>query len=322
MNVNNGTGASLELAAPVAPLVQVQTPSPITASALSVSALLQGLVQADTKQVEAGQAPAADTSVERQDTALDLAMLPAFAWPEPRLGGEVTPAKAAMSQATGAHPAAFAAQASAVPQSPQHLWSATVTVADRPVSQGLGAQRLAQVAKVSETAWSEPLALQSDEGLQSGMPALRQVNLDTSAKLSAAQQAVPVNKDGQPVLQALAHKIQFLQIQGAEIATVRLDPPQMGSLEIRIRHDATGAVHVQMQASNAEVGRQLTTLIDPLRQELQQRSTDAQVTVASSRAHAGTGGHSDHQRQQAQEQDRQDVFIGHALQAWDGETLT
>lgn len=138
--------------------------------------------------------------------------------------------------------------------------------------------------------------------------------------VAASLPPVAVHKGEQPLVQALAQRIQVQQLQGAKVATVRLDPPQMGSLEIRISHNAAGAVQVHMQASNAEVGRQLTTLVDSLRQELQQRTTDAQVTVAQGRGTSAGAGQGDASRQQHAPQ-QQETIIGQALQAWDGSAL-
>lgn len=125
-----------------------------------------------------------------------------------------------------------------------------------------------------------------------------------------SNQAVPVQQGPQALVQALAQRLQLQQVQGNQVAVVRLDPPQMGVIELRISHDATG-VQVHMQASNSEVGRQLVTVTDSLRQELLARSADAQITVSTSRAFSG-GGQSDAQRQ-AWVAD-EDPEIGQALQ--------
>lgn len=130
--------------------------------------------------------------------------------------------------------------------------------------------------------------------------------------------AVSVNKGPQALVQALADRVQVQQVQGAQIATVRLDPPQMGSLEIRIRQDAAG-VHVQMQASHGEVGRQLANVADSLRQELLARSPDAQVTVSHSRSMA-SGGQSDPNRHGQRWNDEPE--IGQALKDSEHSALT
>lgn len=135
---------------------------------------------------------------------------------------------------------------------------------------------------------------------------------------ASANEAVPVNKGPQALVQALADRVQVQQVQGAQIATVRLDPPQMGSLEIRIRQDATG-VHVQMQASHGEVGRQLVAVVENLRQELLARSPEAHVTVSHSRS-MSSGGQSDTQRHAQPWSEEPE--IGQALQSMDASALT
>lgn len=140
-------------------------------------------------------------------------------------------------------------------------------------------------------------------------------SIDMAAPMPS--QPVPMHKGPQALVQALADRVQVQQVQGAQIATVRLDPPQMGSLEIRIRQDASG-VHVQMHASHGEVGRQLATVVDNLRQELLARSPDAHVTVSSSRSMT-PGGQSGSHRQGQQPGDEPD--IGQALQGFEHSVL-
>lgn len=135
-----------------------------------------------------------------------------------------------------------------------------------------------------------------------------------SRERSAVQVQAPlsVRQAPQALMQALAQRIQVQQSEGVDVATVRLDPPQMGSLEIRIRQDASG-VHVQFQASNAEIGRQLATLAEGLRQELQQRHQDASVSVAQSRFTQSNGQHG--QQQDQHTASPEEPVIGQALQA-------
>jgi flagellar hook-length control protein FliK len=71
---------------------------------------------------------------------------------------------------------------------------------------------------------------------------------------------------------------------------IRLEPPNMGSIEISIRHSA-GALQVNLTASNSEVVRQLNTIGDSVRQDLSTRQfADVAVTVSSSRAQAQSDG--------------------------------
>ncbi|MEX8192252.1 flagellar hook-length control protein FliK [Comamonas guangdongensis] len=134
----------------------------------------------------------------------------------------------------------------------------------------------------------------------------------------AAAAAAPQARSATPLLQALSDRIQWQQAQGVEVATVRLDPPQLGTVELRIQHDGAG-VQVWMQASHAEVGRQLAGLAEGLRQELQARTSgEASVVVAQGR-HAGANGQGGQPRDGNRPwQLAEDDEIGQALQAWNG----
>ena len=148
----------------------------------------------------------------------------------------------------------------------------------------------------------------TDLGAGAAQPATP-VEADVTSKTPVLT-SFSVRQSPQALVQALSQRIQVQHAQGVDVATVRLDPPEMGSLEIRIRQDGSG-VHVQMHASHAEVGRQLATAAEGLRSELQQRVQDATVTVAHSRF----GQSSDHkQREQHSEQTPEEALIHQALQ--------
>ncbi len=66
---------------------------------------------------------------------------------------------------------------------------------------------------------------------------------------------------------ALGERLQVLSSQNMDRATLRLDPPSLGTLEIAIRHQA-GALTVELTASHGEVVRQLQNIGDALRQDL------------------------------------------------------
>ncbi len=55
--------------------------------------------------------------------------------------------------------------------------------------------------------------------------------------------------------------------QRIQNATIRLDPPELGSLEIFLSHES-GRLNVQINASQADVARLLQQTSDRLRQEL------------------------------------------------------
>jgi flagellar hook-length control protein FliK len=59
-----------------------------------------------------------------------------------------------------------------------------------------------------------------------------------------------------------------LQIQQKiQSATIRLDPPELGSMEILLSHES-GRLNVHLSAANADVARLLQQTSDRLRQEL------------------------------------------------------
>lgn len=139
-----------------------------------------------------------------------------------------------------------------------------------------------------------------------------------SAARAAAAATPSATRAAQPLMQALSQRIQLQQAQGVDVATVRLDPPQWGSVELRIQHDA-GGVQVFIQASHAEVGRQLAGLAEGLRQELQARSSgEASVVVAQGRHSGGAAGQGGGARDEALPWTlaAEDDVIGQALQVW------
>lgn len=160
---------------------------------------------------------------------------------------------------------------------------------------------------------AEVVALQSP-----ALSAAEPVAEVTSAARTAAVAAPSTARAAQPLMQALSQRIQLQQAQGVDVATVRLDPPQWGSVELRIQHDA-GGVQVFIQASHAEVGRQLAGLAEGLRQELQARSSgEASVVVAQGRHSGGAAGQGGGARDEALPwpMAAEDDVIGQALQVW------
>ncbi|BBL22809.1 MULTISPECIES: flagellar hook-length control protein FliK [Comamonas] len=142
------------------------------------------------------------------------------------------------------------------------------------------------------------------------------LSLELPAKAAVPTTAAAARTE-QPVLQALAQRIQLQQSQGVEVATVRLDPPQLGTLEVRIQHDPSG-VQVTLQASHAEVGRQLAGLAEGLRHELQARTQgEVSVVVAQGRPSSQTAGQGGQSRDNpAPWAQAEEEAIGQALQAW------
>jgi len=122
----------------------------------------------------------------------------------------------------------------------------------------------------------------------------------------------------QPLRAALGDRLQLQLARNDERAVIRLEPPNMGSVEISVRHSG-GALQVNIAASHNEVLRQLNAIGDTVRQDLAQRQLgEVAVTVSSSNARSLAEG-GQQQRQQQSEQQRQP---GRALDGADAGTTT
>jgi len=82
------------------------------------------------------------------------------------------------------------------------------------------------------------------------------------------------------LLHTLRDQVQVQIAQKIQNATIRLDPPELGSLEIYISHEA-GRLSVHISASQADVARLIQHTSDRLRQELA-GSNFTQVNVQTS----------------------------------------
>ena len=77
----------------------------------------------------------------------------------------------------------------------------------------------------------------------------------------------PQAKWGEQMLSALRDNVEMQLQQKVQSATIRLDPPELGSLEILLSHDS-GRLQVQISASHGDVARLLQQTSERLRQEL------------------------------------------------------
>lgn len=146
--------------------------------------------------------------------------------------------------------------------------------------------------------------------LGGAMGAAQQLNQSSTVKLAGTPEQWQ-----QPLREALGDRLQWQVQRGNEQATITLDPPNMGRIEISIRHTA-GSLQVAMTASHSEVLRQLNAIGDNVRQDLSARNfTDVSVTVApaprggSQFLSDGGGG----RQQQGREQDQETRTPGRAL---------
>ncbi|MGE8497053.1 MAG: flagellar hook-length control protein FliK [Pseudomonas sp.] len=77
----------------------------------------------------------------------------------------------------------------------------------------------------------------------------------------------PEHKWGEQMLHALRENVEMQVQQRMQSATIRLDPPELGSLEIFLSHES-GRLSVQISAAQADVARLLQSTSERLRQEL------------------------------------------------------
>jgi flagellar hook-length control protein FliK len=119
-----------------------------------------------------------------------------------------------------------------------------------------------------------PAAAGVNAAAMAGVPAPAAPAADT-VKLAG-----PPTEWRQSLQEALGERLNVQVTKNMEQAVIRLEPPQLGRIDIAIRHSA-GTLEVNISASNGEVLRQLQTVSDNLRTDLSQRQfTDVAVTVA------------------------------------------
>jgi flagellar hook-length control protein FliK len=83
----------------------------------------------------------------------------------------------------------------------------------------------------------------------------------------------------QSLQETLGDRLNVHVANNVQQATISIEPPQLGRIDIAIRHSA-GTLEVNISASNGDVLRQLQTVSDNLRNDLSQRQyTEVAVTV-------------------------------------------
>lgn len=173
------------------------------------------------------------------------------------------------------------------------------------------------------TAVAAPAAREGERG--AATPASATPNLGLTGAVGNTATAAPngdtIKLNGpaqqwqEPLREALGERLQTQIGRNSEHATIRLDPPMLGRIEISIRHTA-GALQVNVTASNSEVLRQLQGIGDNMRSDLAQRQyTEVAVNISatprSPAAQAFAEGDARGQRQPGRQQD--DAEPGRAL---------
>lgn len=122
------------------------------------------------------------------------------------------------------------------------------------------------------------------------------IQFDPANKMEAQiKLQAPESKWGEQMLTALRDSVELQMQQKSQTATIRLDPPELGSLEILLSHDS-GRLNVQISAAQGDVARLLQQTSDRLRQELVgQNFLQVNVQVGSD-TQSGQQGRHGHQR--------------------------
>ena len=113
----------------------------------------------------------------------------------------------------------------------------------------------------------------------------------------------------QSLQETLGDRLNVHVANNVQQATISIEPPQLGRIDIAIRHSA-GTLEVNISATNGDVLRQLQTVSDNLRNDLAQRQyTEVAVTVTPlPKNHAAPFGDPQQQgrgRQQGRDQDNE-----------------
>lgn len=182
---------------------------------------------------------------------------------------------------------------------------------------------------------AKPTTKDDDGAAAPALPVLAGNNAtaSTDTKFSLPQ-AAPVLRlphgDAQqwqsPLMQALGDRIQLQLATKSDTATIRLEPPQMGRVDIAIRQDAAGSLQVNLSATHGEVVHQLQQISEGMRWNLAQQRQGGEVVVqvnasAPDTGAAGTGRDGSAPRQPWQQQRDEDAQRpGRALAASDEST--
>ncbi|WXL26029.1 flagellar hook-length control protein FliK [Ectopseudomonas mendocina] len=236
------------------PQTQAQ-PLPVEPAVIDAEHWLNSMLQQQAAQIEARESDLPATPLPEQSSAvvdelaeLQLAaVVPSQAATQP--DARVWQSLAARNPVlTGSELASPAATASAVLPSTAAVMTAT------------GAALL-----TTQTAGELPVATSTDAAVLNGLseaPQSQTAQLQSTLKLHA-----PQARWGEQMLQSLRETVELQINQRVQNATIRLDPPELGSLEIFLSHEA-GRITVQLSAANADVARLLQQTSDRLRQEL------------------------------------------------------
>jgi len=181
-------------------------------------------------------------------------------------------------------PAEFLSQAQLQPREQFPAQSSHSASTPALSQQSLSSQFMPQVAAEIAIQTAAP-AMASEVIETNDLERLTSVSTDAdkaipgTATSSAAATATPLTAErplklqapqtqwGEQMLASLREHVELQINQRIQNATIRLDPPELGSLEIFLSHES-GRLSVQLSAANADIARLLQQTSERLRQEL------------------------------------------------------
>jgi flagellar hook-length control protein FliK len=245
---------------------------------------------------DAGQPPALTAAMTMAMPLLPAALAVAAAVAAatatgPRSGSDGGEARAESGAAIGtaikAGPPPAAVAAALPPAAGQPILTppqarpAADATADTQASTGT-AQRAAPTAAPITADGASDLAAKTDAAVPrdgAGVPGAAPAPAAAPAGTDTVALSGPPTAWRQSLREALGERLQMQASHGLEQAVIRLDPPQLGRVEIAIRHSA-GSLEVTLSATHGEVLRQLHGVSDSLRSDLAQRQyVEVAVTV-------------------------------------------
>ncbi|MGX4643510.1 flagellar hook-length control protein FliK [Massilia sp. SYSU DXS3249] len=249
-----------------------------------------GLEQAAPQADGAAVVPDTEAAAEEQQASADTPLLGAMAMNLPLM----PVAQTALAAVVAALPGVPGLPAAEEPAPAADGDAASLPVAastQRPVAALPASSAASNTAAAPAALPAETLAA-GNEAPQDGASfalergAANTVGMAALAPGNAQRTADTVTLSGPPTAwrqtlqEALGDRLQLQLGKNAEQATIRLEPPMLGRVEIAIRHSA-GSLEVHISATHGEVLRQLQAVGENLRNDLAQRQfTDVAVNIA------------------------------------------
>lgn len=209
--------------------------------------------------------------------------------PEAEQDPQVREEQAEPVEQTAALPAAVISQTPTPPREQQlpadtsrAANAAVLSQSPSAVAEPVAAARPLMAAEVAPTAASplvmdEVIEARVTERLPSGTTDSDKATPGTATSTSAPTAPLAAERPlklhapqaqwGEQMLASLREHVDLQINQRIQNATIRLDPPELGSLEIFLSHES-GRLSVQLSAANADVARLLQQTSERLRQEL------------------------------------------------------